>query len=54
MRPTYRPPCKKRYFHTKPKMDKRDIGILKRKIALMKQKKDKRDIEERLFKNRRY
>ena len=54
MRPRHKPPLNRRYFHTKPKIDKRDIYILKRKNALAKQKKNKRDIEERLFKRKKY
>ena len=47
MKPTYKPPLNRRYFHTKPKIDKRDIAILKRKIEHINQKKDKKELEER-------
>ena len=46
MRPRYRPPRNRRYFHTKPKIDKRDMSILKRKIESIEQKKSKKDIKE--------
>ena len=46
MRPRYRPPRNRRYFHTRPKIDKRDMSILKRKIGSIEQKKDKKDIKE--------
>ncbi len=46
MRSRYRPPIKRRYFHTKPRIDKRDMTVLKRKIEVIKQKKGKKEIEE--------
>ena len=46
MRPRYKPPLKRRYFHTKPKIDNRDMTILKRKIQVIKQKKNKKEPEE--------
>ena len=46
MRPRYRSPRNRRYFHTKPKIDKRDMSILKRKIESIEQKKGKKDIKE--------
>ena len=46
MRSRYRPPIKRRYFHTKPRIDKRDMTVLKRKIEVIKQKKDKKELEE--------
>lgn len=48
MRPKYRVPHNKRFFHTKPKMDKRDMIILKRKIDVLNRIKDKKDSEEHL------
>jgi hypothetical protein len=53
MRPRYRPPRKKRYFHTKPKIDKRDMTILKKKVDFVKQDKEKKDAEERFIKKRK-
>ena len=47
MRPRTRTPRNRRYFHTKPKMDKRDMVILKRKIETIHQKKIKREPEEK-------
>jgi hypothetical protein len=49
MRPRYRSPRNRRYFHTKPKIDKRDMSILKRKIESIEQKKDKKNIKERFL-----
>lgn len=46
MRPRYRFPLNRRYFHTKPKIDKRDMTILKRKIEVIKQKKHKKEPKE--------
>jgi len=46
MRPRYRPPRNKRYFHTKPKIDNRDMAILKRKIEVIKQKNNKKENKE--------
>lgn len=39
MRSAYQPPCNKKYFHTKPKMDKRDMESLKKKVQLIQRKK---------------
>jgi len=45
MRPRYRVPKNKRYFHTVPKIDKRDMTILKRKIEIITRKKEKKEVE---------
>ena len=48
MRPRHKPPLNKRYFHTKPQKDRRDMQSLKNRIdsihkdALKKNLKDKR------------
>jgi len=44
-------PRNKRYFHTKPKIDKRDIAILKKKIQIINQKKKKKELEEQFSKS---
>jgi hypothetical protein len=49
MRPHYQPPRDKQYFHTKPKIDKRDMAALKKKILLIERKKKKIKYEERIF-----
>jgi hypothetical protein len=49
MRSRYKPPLKRRYFHTKPKMDKRDMTILKKKIEVIKQKKNKKELEDHIL-----
>lgn len=46
MRPRYKHPYNKRYFHTKPRIDNRDMAILKRKIEDIKHKNNKRELEE--------
>ena len=50
MRPRYRIPNNKQYFHTTPKIDKRDMTILKRKIESINRKKDKNEIEVKIHK----
>lgn len=45
MRPRYRPPINKKYFHTKPIIDNRDMTILKRKIEIIKQKKNHKELD---------
>jgi len=40
MRSHYQPPRDKKYFHTKPKIGKRDMIILKKKILQIQQKKN--------------
>ena len=47
MRPRYKPPLKRKYFHTKRKIDKKDMAFLKKKIEVMQQKKIKKELEER-------
>jgi hypothetical protein len=46
MRPRYKPPRHKRYFHTKPRIDNRDMAILKKKIFTIKQKNKKKTIKD--------
>jgi hypothetical protein len=46
MRRKGRPPLNRRYFHTKPKVDKRDIAIIKKKIYTIDQKKYKEELEK--------
>ncbi len=45
MRPRYRIPNNKQYFHKVPKIDKRDMTILKRKIEIIARKNEKKEIE---------
>jgi len=40
-------PLKKKYFHTKRKIDKKDIVFLKRKVEIIKQKKLKNKTEKK-------
>jgi hypothetical protein len=49
MRPHYRPPRDKQYFHTQPKIDKRTMGALKKKIQIIQRKKSMRKYEERIY-----
>jgi hypothetical protein len=39
MRPTYKPPLKRKYFHKKRKFNKKDIATLKKRIEKINQKK---------------
>jgi len=47
MRPRYKPPLKRKYFHTKRKIDKKDMTFLKKKIEVIKQQKIKDELKER-------
>lgn len=49
MRPCYQPPRHKQYFHTKPKIDRRDMGRLKKKIHMLHQKNNVTKYEERFL-----
>lgn len=49
MRPRFRVPNNKRYFHTKTITDKRDMAILKRKIEVLNRKKDKKEFEKHFY-----
>jgi len=49
MRSSYQPPHDKQYFHTKPKMDKRDMATLKKKVQRIQRKKNIMKYEERVF-----
>ena len=40
-------PLKKKYFHTKSKIDKKDIAFLKRKVETLKQKKIRHEAEKK-------
>ena len=47
MRKRSKPPMKRKYFHTRPKIDDRDTVFLKKKIGIIKQKKHKKDLEKK-------
>ena len=47
MRPRYRPPIKRKYFHKKPKIDKKDMAYLKKNIEVIKQRKTKQELDEK-------
>jgi hypothetical protein len=49
MRPHYQQPRDKQYFHTKPKIDKRDMAALKKKTLLSQRKKNRICSEERFI-----
>jgi len=53
MRTAWQAPRDKQYFHTKRKMDKRDIAMLKNKMQKMYQRKNKRKDEEQFLRRRR-
>ena len=42
MKPSYKPPLKRKYFHTERKLETKDATFLKKKIELLNQKKLKR------------
>ena len=41
MRPRFKPPLNKKYFHTKRKIDNKDMLIIKKRLEKIKQKKIK-------------
>ena len=47
MRPRYRPPIKRKYFHKKPNIDKKDIVYLKKNIEVIKQRKTKQGLDKK-------
>jgi len=47
MRPTATPPLNRRYFHTQPSIDKKDIAVLKKKIEAINQKKHNKELEDK-------
>jgi hypothetical protein len=49
MRSHYQPPRDKQYFHTRPKIGKRDMATLKKKVLRIQQKKKFIKYEERFF-----
>jgi len=49
MRSAYQPPRDKKYFHTKPKIDKRDMANLKKKVQRIHRKKNITRYEEKLL-----
>lgn len=51
MRPRTRPPLNRRYYHTKPKIDKKDIAVLKRKIEIRSKKKHSKELDIKKKKN---
>jgi len=40
-------PIKRKYFHTKLKIDRKDMSAIKRKVETIKQKKLKRELENK-------
>jgi hypothetical protein len=42
MKPSYKPPLKRKYFYTERKLETKDTTFLKKKIELLNQKKLKR------------
>ncbi len=47
MRPRYRPPLNKRYFHKKQIINKIDIAFLKERIEVLNKKKIRKEFEKR-------
>jgi len=46
MRPRYKPPLYRKYFHTKRKIDRKDMSFLKKRIAFLNKKKIKRELKK--------
>jgi len=46
MRPRYKPPLHRKYFHKKRKIDNKDMTYLKKRISVLNQKKTKRELEK--------
>jgi hypothetical protein len=47
MRPRTRPPLNKRYFHSKQKIDKKDMAVLKKRIQKINKKKIKKELRNK-------
>lgn len=47
MRPRYKPPLKRRYFHKKQIINKKDIAFLKKRIEVLNKKKIRKELEKR-------
>jgi hypothetical protein len=47
MKPRYRPPLNKRYFHTRPAKDRRDMQSLKSKINAINRDIWKKQLEQK-------
>jgi hypothetical protein len=47
MRPRTKPPVNRRYFHTKRKIEKKDVAVLKKKIQVLHDKKIKKEFEDK-------
>lgn len=47
MRPRYKTPNNKKYFHTNPKIDKKDVTFTKRKNEIVREKNFKRCCQEK-------
>lgn len=48
MRSRSRPGLNRRYFHTNPRIDKRDMNVVKKKIEALHQKKIKKELEKEM------
>jgi len=47
MRPRFKTPINRKYFHKKQKIDKKDMSYLKKRIAFLNQKKIKKESEKK-------
>jgi hypothetical protein len=50
LRPTYKTPLNKRYFHKKRIIEKQDISEIKRNLEIIKKKSQKKFLKENKFK----
>ncbi len=49
MRPRYRPPLNRKYFHKKRKIAKNEIAFHKKKKDIIKQKKIKNELKKTFY-----
>ena len=47
MRPRYSPPIKRKYFHKKAKIEKKDMVYLKKNMEVIRQRKIKQGLVEK-------
>jgi hypothetical protein len=51
MRPNYKPPINRRFFHSKRRVEKNDLNFLKKKIEIMNKNKIKKEYDRKEKKN---
>jgi hypothetical protein len=48
MRPRFKPPLNKRYFHTKRKIDNKDMALINKRLVKIRQRKIKNQHKEKI------